>query len=242
MFRVTDFLNVLKLGEKWEAKNFALWLSGQSQLADSTIKSYSDCINLFIKKNGEFNKESISIFLKNHPRKKYKTALNHYFRYKGWNYKLPKIKVPEKEIHDVPSRETLNNIIIKLEVLKEKNEEGYWVFSLLFNTGARIHEILKLRMKDIDFGDGKIRFRTKGGKYKEIKIRREIIDDLEKFFVGKKGLLSNERLFFRHTKNNHIAYVSFRRLIYNSDLNEKEKRFVLRTDNFRKVIVPECRS
>lgn len=223
-----------KLGRQKEVINFSEWLD-QYQLAENSVQLYGKIVALFLKRR-EYNQRTVNLFLKNHPRDAYKSALKYYFGFKGWNYDLPKLKVPKKKSRDVPDRDTLYSIMGKLNKLKEKNEQIFWVILLLFNTGARIHEVLKLRVGDVKFKENKIVFRTKGDKFREVELHEDLIKGIDEFFVKKKGLLAGEKLFFRHSKNTHIAYVTFRKFIYKSDLVDKEKRLILRTHNFRRAV------
>jgi len=214
---------------------FRNWLE-QWDLSERTINIYCFMIDLFKKEVKEINQINCNKFIKKHNNFYTRAALIKYLEFIGKDIKLRRVSIRKKDKLGLPNLMRLYEIIQKI---KKYNIETYYVYNILYETGARIHEVLLLKIKDIDFDNNKIKFITKGNKERTVVISDKLSKELKKYLIEKKGLLSGEKCFFTKTKGFHNSYVRFRKVLYKlvrmRVLTDEEARLLKRTHNFRRA-------
>lgn len=262
-----DAIELLK-----ELDDFLKWLESNTIIAHLTAITYVTVVKQFLiqLKGDELTKENVIEFIKKKRRMYVKSALKHYLKFKGMRDILIevedfKFKEPDRKIRDEPTREELGEILKKITT----RNDAYWVLRLLYNTGARVSEILKLRPIDIKFEKNQLHLTTKGGHLHACDVPPNIMEELRQYLDkkiikttvkgfdsdGKEvkreeefGMLSGDRCFFHvvHFEDTPpkrplaSAYVKFRREIRRlKGLSDKEKSLILRTHNFRRAAIDD---
>lgn len=120
-------------------------------------------------------------------------------------------------VQPIRDREKLSDIA---EFLRSKNERNYMLFYFGLNTGLRIYDILKLRVKDVQGHHISMRER-KTKKQKRLRITPELYRELQRYIAN----MNEEDYLFqsRKGKNRPISRVTAYRI-----LNEAAKEFGLK--------------
>ena len=221
-----------RIKNEGEMQRFKEWLD-QFPITETTINKYVWVIRKFFSDGYDINDNiSVNKFLKKHQNEVFRGAIKRFLKFKGIeNYELIKIKRKKKGFDEHISIEKIREI---LEKLKDKNKDVYWVLKIASLTGARIHEILSLKVSNI--GDDKIIFlKTKTGDKREVPVDPEIMKDLKDYIMGEKGLLGQEKCFFTNYKRIHTAYEKLRQ--YLDKYLEKDSEFLKKTHNFRRAVI-----
>ncbi len=154
----------------------------QANMAKNTVAAYSYAVNEYNKRHKDLNKRNLLIY-KTYLIETYKPktvnlriqAINKYLEYLG------KSKLRLKSVK-VQQRSYLENVItnadymfLKKKLKKEENLTWYFVVRFLAATGARISELIQLKVEHIYFGYYDIY--TKGGKIRRIYIPKLLKDE-----------------------------------------------------------------
>lgn len=137
----------------------------REQYAEYTTQQYAEAIELFFLKQQKINQQTINKFLetKHYNNPVYKNAIRKYCEYN-------KIKDIELPIRRGRKRKDISKkFLTEKEVLKivkymcehQRNEKGLGT-AILFITGLRISELLRLRLKDINYSTNQINGVGKG--------------------------------------------------------------------------------
>lgn len=234
--------------------DFRRWLDSK-QLSDKTKHTYIIFVRQLLDQFKKINQKQIEKFAYEKPVYPSKiAALNYFLEYKKINFRLKNVTYTKRKPRQEVRLKKLKKLVKKVGDNVE-NLDVYWVYQLLLVTGARIIEILRLKIEDIDFDGGRwlaepsIRLKTKGGKERVVRIPEKIMKKLKDYLFKQKGLLQAERCFFRTTwrrdqskaKNEHNVYVRFRKHIYQlaerGILTKQEKNKLLKTHNFRRAVI-----
>jgi len=207
-------------------------------LSDLTINLYVRYVKLFHKNYPEFNKENCILFLKERPRKYIKSALKYYAKFLGIDIDFPKLKEPPKKKEFNIDREDLKKILEQANL----DEETKLIYEIAYYTGARIREILNLKVNDIDKDDDGniiIKFKTKGNQFRAVPIPYALKKKIDNF-VHQKGLLSAEPVFYTDVKAKEdileAKYCRLKRAL--KKIQDKKIRKILsNTHNFRRALI-----
>ena len=176
-----------------EIKKFENFLA-KSDLAKNTIASYLWTANHFTVNYGEFNKENLLAykgFLVEHFKPQTVNlrlqAINKFLDFsKKEKLKLKFIKVQQKNF--------LENIIsdadykfLKECLKRDKHTEWYFIVWFLTATGARVSELLQIKVEHVQLGF--LDMYTKGGKIRRLYIPKKLRDEANKW-IEKKGVTS----------------------------------------------------
>ncbi len=132
-------------------------------------------------------------------------AFNHYLIHIGLTNELAvypnkdKIKIArgsEGEI-EVFSEKEIDTILFYLENRKKVSQRDRLTILLLLYTGMRVSELINLKRKDIDLLTQNIKVIGKGGKYREIPIKSELLDAMQEYLDG-------ERTTHRESKSPYL--------------------------------------
>lgn len=220
--------------------NFQKWLE-QFQLSEKTIKLYCIVIGKYYKTNNRISQFRLNKFIKDNPHWYTRSAIKYWleFKYghkKASEFNLIRIKPLPKRLKDNPPIEKLMKIFDKVE-RSSKNRELKLLYRFLLMTGARIHEVLGLRLKNFDFKNQRVIFKTKGGYIRDVKLTKDFMEKLRIWIVEKRGLLANDIVFFSNSKTRESAYRLLRYHLKKLKLSEEEIGLFERTHNFRRAII-----
>ena len=226
-----------------ENEDFREWLT-QFNLADTSFRMYVYIVKRFLKEGYDiYSNKDVNIFLKKHPNPNYRAALKWFMKFKKIkDYELIRPKKQKKKIKDVMRYEELEEWV---EKLKSKDETVYWVYKVALMTGARIHEILNIKLSDIvvdNYTEEPANYiilrKTKTGDERKVAIDNpDNIRALKELVIWAKGngKLSAEKIFFTNWKPRN-AYFELRKKI-RKYLPPKIAKVFRRTHNFRRAII-----
>ena len=169
-----------------DIKSFEEYLR-QSNMAENTISAYLYAIKEFYSRHKDLNKKNLLI---------YKTYLIEKFKPKTFNLRIQamnkyldcmgKSRLRLKSVK-VQQRSYLENVIsnadyvfLKNKLKKEENQEWYFVVRFLAATGARVSELIQLKVEHVQIGYFDIY--TKGGKIRRIYIPKTLRKEATEWF------------------------------------------------------------
>jgi len=230
----SNFLNTKQLGKR------------SKYLYQFVVRSFFNWLN---NNKKEFIQATANEWLVKNPKLYRRAALNYLVEMLNLNWKLEKIKERKTTKPIPPTREQLKNL---LEKVKKEDEELYWFFCILYYTGERKLAVLNMKLSDIDFERGQVKFHTKGEKMRAINLPNWFVNEFKEWVKNKKGVLENEKFFFikesdylrkRDNPNDEVISeeASKFRLWYRIEnlktLTLEEKAILQRTHNFRRVMI-----
>lgn len=200
-------------------KEFATHLKEQGE-ADKTIESYTGDVTGFvtfltdkeITFNGQFNPFLIHRY-KNHLltnnyepttiNKKINSlqSFNQYLIESGTmtekviDLGRDRIKIAkgsEKPV-EVYSDDVIDTLLFHLET-KEKAIRDKVIIQLLLYTGVRVSELCNIKIKDIDFLAHQLKVIGKGGKYREIPLKVEVVDNIKTYLIERRTNITNHKV------------------------------------------------
>lgn len=168
-------------------ENFETYLR-QGNMAENTIAAYLYAVKEYYSRHKELNKRSLLVY-KTYLIEKFKPktvnlriqAMNKYLDYMNKSrLRLKSVKVQQRSyLENVISNADYN--FLKNKLKKEENREWYFVVRFLAATGARVSELVQLKVEHIALGYYDIY--TKGGKIRRLfipkKLREEAIEWLK---------------------------------------------------------------
>lgn len=211
------------------------WL-GQFSLSPRSVRVYFVVVRKFHNKYDVVTEVNVNSFLKKNPRAYSHAGLKHMLKSLGLHkdIELQRVKRPARQIHIVPERSELKEI---LDGLRIKNPDVKWTLLMLYHTGKRVREVLDMRFDNIDFERARITFMTKGDVPDYALVPKDFLANLKKYLVDVKGVYGNERCFFTYSKDTDSAY---RLLRYHLErVPGENKRLIMRTHNFRRAVINE---
>lgn len=226
-----------------ETEKFKGWLS-QFQLSERTIIEYAKVRKQFLKEYEGITQENINRFLRKCPTTLYYFAIKKLLEYSSRADIALKKKFRFRAIKkrlNVPTRAQLDDIM-KRRIANEKriNPDVFYMLRIHYLTGMRKEESLALRLSNLD-DEGLIKFMTKGGEERVVRLPLSFFQELKQYLTEEKGLLGNDRLFFSNTKNTASAFRAFREQLYKLQTGGKDAEIqaVMQTHNFRRAIINE---
>ncbi len=106
----------------------------------------------------------------------------------------------EKKLPTVLTRSEVRKLIDVAETLRERG-----IVLMLYSTGVRVGELVKIKVKDIDFEEGVLNVRGGKGKKDRIVILGDKIINFLKEYIKKNNLVGDDYLFFSKHKRNHLT-------------------------------------
>ena len=109
-----------------------------------------------------------------------------------------KIKIAsgsEKEV-DVFSDDEIERLLFHLEYQKVTKRNKLIILLLLY-TGVRVNELVNIQLKDIDLLTRQLKIYGKGGKYREVPIKQELVEAIQEY-------LNTER---KHGRYSHSPFL-----------------------------------
>lgn len=164
----------------------------QVNMAENTISAYRYTVNDFYSRYRELNKKNLLLY-KTYLIEKFKPktvnlriqALNKYLEFmKKPRLHLKSVKVQQRSyLENVISN--ADYIFLKNKLQKENNQEWYFVVRFLAATGARVSELVQIKVEHV--GIGYFDIYTKGGKIRRLFIPKKLKEE------AKVWLRSNNR-------------------------------------------------
>ena len=162
-----------------------------SNMAKNTVSAYIYAVNDFNSRHKELTKENLLL---------YKTYLIETFKPKTVNLRIQAlnkyldfIRKPQLRLKSVKvqQRTYLENVIsnedytfLKNKLKKEDNLEWYFVVRFLAATGARVSELVQLKVEHVNVGYYDIY--TKGGKIRRLFIPKKLRDEAQEWLLVNK--------------------------------------------------------
>lgn len=166
-------------------KEFEIYLRDEN-MAKNTIDAYCYAVNEFITRHKELNKKNLLLH-KTYLIESFKPktvnlriqALNKYLSFrKKHRFKLKSVKVQQRShLENIISNADYN--FLKNKLKKEKKQEWYFVVRFLAATGARVSELIQLKVEHITLGYYDIY--TKGGKIRRLYIPKKLREEATKW-------------------------------------------------------------
>ena len=162
-------------------ENFELYLR-QENMSENTIAAYTYAIKDYFARQKDLNKRNLlsykAYLMENFKPKTVNLriqALNKYLEFsKHPRLRLKSIKVQQRSyLENVISNE--DYIFFKNKLKKEPNQEWYFVVRYLAATGARVGELIQIKVEHVNVGYFDIY--AKGGKYRRIFIPKKLRDE-----------------------------------------------------------------
>lgn len=168
-------------------KNYLL----QSNMAENTITAYVYAVNDFTSQYGRLTKKNLLL---------YKMGLIETFKPKTVNLRIQALNkyldfLHKPQLHlksvKIQQRTYLENVIsnedytfLKNKLKKENNQEWYFVVRFLAATGARVSELVQLKVEHVNVGYYDIY--TKGGKIRRLFIPKKLRDEAQEWLSANK--------------------------------------------------------
>lgn len=156
----------------------------QANMAENTISAYLYALKEFNSRHKELNKKNLLVY-KTFLIESYKPktvnlriqAVNKYLDFIGKSkLRLKSVKVQQRSyLENVISN--ADYIFLKNKLKKETNQEWYFVVRFLAATGARVSELVQMKVEHVKIGYFDIY--TKGGKIRRIYIPRKLREEAE---------------------------------------------------------------
>ncbi len=132
-----------------------------------------------------------------------KAALVFYLKY------VRSIKVSEDDIPTPKREKKLPTVLTKEEVKALINaaekERDKMIVLMLYSTGLRVSELVKLRVKDFDLNERILYVKGGKGKKDRIVVLGEKMASILKAYFNKHNLIGEDFVFFSKHKRNHIS-------------------------------------
>lgn len=161
----------------------------QGNMAENTISAYRYVVNDFYSRHKDLNKKNLLV---------YKTYLIETFKPKTVNLRIqalnkylefvnkPRLRLKSVKVQQ---RSYLENVIsnadyifLKNKLRKENNQEWYFVVRFLAATGARVSELVQIKIEHVDIGYFDIY--TKGGKIRRLFIPKKLREEAKTWLAS----------------------------------------------------------
>lgn len=161
----------------------------QGNMAENTISAYRYAVKDFYSRHKELNKKNLLV---------YKAYLIETFKPKTVNLRIqalnkylefvnkPRLRLKSVKVQQ---RSYLENVIsnadyifLKNKLRKENNQEWYFVVRFLAATGARVSELVQIKIEHVDIGYFDIY--TKGGKIRRLFIPKKLREEAKTWLAS----------------------------------------------------------
>ena len=202
----------------------------QGNMADNTIAAYKYAVNDFNGRYKELNKKNLLLYktylIENFKPKTVNLriqALNKYLDYLGKSrLRLKSVKVQQKSfLENVISN--ADYLFLKKKLKQEENKEWYFVVRFLAATGARVSELVQIKVEHVQVGYYDIY--TKGGKIRRIYIPKSLREETSEWlkelkrttgylFLNRFGQRITTRGIAQQLKNYAVKYGLNEKVVY----------------------------
>ena len=154
----------------------------QSNMAENTITAYIYAVKDFNSQYQELTKENLLL---------YKMSLIEAFKPKTVNLRIQALNKyldfvhkPQFHLKSVKVISNADYTFLKNKLKKENNQEWYFVVRFLAATGARVSELVQLKVEHVNVGYYDIY--TKGGKIRRLFIPKKLRDEAQEWLSTNK--------------------------------------------------------
>ena len=143
--------------------------------------------------------------------------------------KVPLKKSTKPDIIEYMSDDAVKAILAQPDAKTEKGLRDQFLMILLYDTAARIQEIMDLRLRDIQLGKTpKVTLHGKGGKTRIVPLMENTVKHLKNYvsaFHPGEGAYSEQYLFYviRHGHKNKMHHDTARKFIYSYGVEAKKQ-------------------
>ncbi len=134
-------------------------------------------------------------------------AINSYAKWSGQKLSLPKPKIP-KRLPVVVALQEIENAVRKISTIRDRA-----ILEVLYSTGIRIGELVRLSVGSLDFDAGLIKIYGKGSKERVVPVCRRTRSSIQKYFLRREHLEPSDPLFASHAKEKRITEAGARAMI-----------------------------
>ena len=168
-------------------QDFELYLRNEN-MSSNTVQAYTYAVRDYMERNKEITKRKLldyKTYLMEHFKPKTVNlriqALNKYLEFtKHSRLRLKSVKVQQRYyLENVISNE--DYIFFKNKLKKEPNSEWYFIVRYLAATGARVSELIQIKIEHVEVGYFDIY--SKGGKYRRIFIPKKLRDETKNWLT-----------------------------------------------------------
>lgn len=226
--------------------NFELFLR-QSNMSENTISAYRYAVSDFFLKKKELTKRNLlsykAFLMENFKPKTVNLriqALNKYLEFsKHTRLRLKSVKVQQKSyLENVISNE--DYIFFKNKLRKEPNPEWYFIVRYLAATGARVSELVQIKIEHVNAGY--IDIYGKGGKFRRIFIPKTLREETNDWlsdagrtegylFLNRFGKRITTRGVSQQLKNYAVKYGLNQKVVYPHSFRHRFAKNFLDTYN-----------
>lgn len=211
-------------------EKFEIYLK-QGNMAENTISAYRYAVNDFYSRHKELNKKNLLV---------YKTYLIETFKPKTVNLRIqalnkylefankPRLRLKSVKVQQ---RSYLENVIsnadyifFKNKLRKENNQEWYFVVRFLAATGARVSELVQIKIEHVNIGYFDIY--TKGGKIRRLFIPKILREETKTWLI------------FTNRESGYLFLNRFGERITTRGISQQLKNFAEKYGMNSKVIYP----
>ena len=186
-----------------------------------TIRTFESILRKFLEYIGSKQLEEVGVwdldgFLAGLRKKGYKessvytaaVAVKKFLEYVGLERALEGFEYPKrpKELPKYLTREEVERLVRAAESRRDR-----LIILLLYATGVRVGELVRIRVEDVDLGRMSIRVFGKGGKEREVFFNEEVREELVEYIRGE-GLRPEDYLF-PGKRGGHVHYVTVERIL-----------------------------
>jgi integrase/recombinase XerD len=118
-------------------------------------------------------------------------SFNYYLIEKGYmneniiNLRRDRVKIATGSEHQVEvfSEQQVNRILFYIQDQKKVSLRDRMIILLLLFTGVRVSELCNIKIKNIDFLIGHLQMSGKGGKFREIPLKEEVVEAIKEYLI-----------------------------------------------------------
>ncbi|MHA1274830.1 MAG: site-specific tyrosine recombinase/integron integrase [Promethearchaeota archaeon] len=211
-------------------KEFLISKEIEEGCSKATIRAYEHDLTMFIKivgdlsVNSPFIRQKIRLFLKFLKDKGYTkrglarkiATLRSFFKFLTLNdfikknpmetIRSPKIRREENlpKFLDISEMKKILKYLKNKSLKVEKNLLEYLIVRILYSTMARVSELCKIKISDIDFNAGFIKLRGKGNKERFAPIDDETLRLIKRYLNFRGKITSNDYLLVNYYNKQHL--------------------------------------
>lgn len=113
-------------------------------------------------------------------------------------------KIIKKEMYYL-TKDEIRQLFSVFDINKINHLRDYTIISLLYDSGARVQELIDLKSKDINFNDNTIKLIGKGNKIRIVPISSEVIKILYKYIEKYKIIQNSDTIVFTNSRKTKLT-------------------------------------
>lgn len=113
-------------------------------------------------------------------------------------------KIIKKEMYYL-TKDEIRQLFNVFDINRVNHLRDYTIISLLYDSGARVQELIDLKSKDINFNDNTIKLIGKGNKIRIVPISSEVIKILYKYIEKYKIIQNSDTIVFTNSRKTKLT-------------------------------------